>query len=77
MSKDNIGTITYYPKHGFHFKYFPYTGERVWLNPLVFVRLEDPNPAVVLRVTCSVYAKNIVQYDNLDTGKVSFDVMVD
>lgn len=77
VTKDNLGNVVYYPSNGFKFRYFPNTGLDGWQNPLVFVRLDDPNPAIALRVTCSAYAKNMKQNDILHTGKVSFDVMVD
>jgi sodium/potassium-transporting ATPase subunit beta len=77
VTKDNLGNVVYYPSNGFKFRYFPNTGLEGWQSPLVFVRLDEPNPAISLRVTCSAYAKNMKHDDILHTGKVSFDVMVD
>jgi hypothetical protein len=77
VTKDNLGSIYYFPSDGFKFRYFPNTGLDGWQSPLVFVRLDEPNPYIALRVTCSAYAKNIIHDDILHTGKVSFDVMVD
>ena len=77
VSKDNIGDILYFPKGGYHFSHFPNTGIDGWRDPIVFVRLDNPMPGVAIRVTCSVYAKNIKHKDKFATGRVSFDVMVD
>ncbi|XP_053404465.1 sodium/potassium-transporting ATPase subunit beta-1-like [Mercenaria mercenaria] len=77
VSKDNMGPILYFPAEGFHFKYFPYVGQNGWKSPIVFVRLDSATPATVVRVTCTAYAKNMKYDDLLNTGKVSFDVMVD
>lgn len=77
VTKDNLGDILYYPRNGFRFAFFPFTGQKNWMSPLVFVQLDSPNPAMALRVTCSVYAKNVMHDDTLGYGKVSFDVMID
>lgn len=76
-SRDNIGNLTYYPPHGFPFKFFPYIGQPGWRPPLVFVHFLNPNPAITLFVQCKVYAKNIIHDKMLDTGTVSFELLVD
>ena len=76
-SRDNMGDVTYFPPHGFAFKYFPYLGQYNWKNPLVFVRFENPMPAVLIRVQCMVYAENIIHNRILNTGMVNFELMVD
>lgn len=76
-SRDNLGDVTYYPPNGFHFKYFPDIGQPSWKSPLVFVRFENPNPAVLLRINCKLYASDIIHSRILDTGTVSFELLVD
>ena len=43
----------------------------------MFVRFENPDPAKLIRVVCKVYARNIVHNSILDTGMVSFELLVD
>merc|ERR1712137_76210 len=75
--KDNIGEIIYYPSNGFHFKYFPYRNQQGYRSPLVFVRFDSPNPAVLIMVTCKIYAKNL-RHDILErAGLIHFELMVD
>ena len=76
-SRDNLGDVTYYPPNGFHFKYFPDIGQPSWKSPLVFVRFESPTPAVLLRIICKLYASDIIHSRILDTGTVSFELLVD
>lgn len=77
VSNDSIGPIEYYPKDGFHFKYFPFTGQHTWRTPLVFVRFAGPAPAITLFIECRIYARNIKHNNRLDTGMVSFELLVD
>ena len=76
-SRDNMGDVSYFPHHGFDFKYFPYMGQTSWKNPLVFVRFENPMPAVLVRVVCKVYASNVSHSRILNTGMINFELLVD
>jgi sodium/potassium-transporting ATPase subunit beta len=75
--RDNMGDITYIPSNGFHFKYFPYRNQQGYRSPLVFVRFENPTPAVLLMIECKVYAKNIEHDVMTKAGMVHFELMVD
>ena len=76
-SRDNMGDVSYFPRHGFAFKYFPNMGQTSWKNPLVFVRFENTVPAVLVRVVCKVYAANISHSRILNTGMINFELLVD
>lgn len=39
---ENIGPIQYYPDYGYPSFYFPYTGQKEYLEPLVAIKLEKP-----------------------------------
>ena len=76
-SRDNIGDVSYFPSNGFAFKYFPNLGQSSWKSPLVFVRFENPMPAILIRVECKVYAENIIHNRILNTGMINFELLVD
>jgi len=55
--KDNIGTIKYFPesangKGSIKNYYFPYLGNRDFMSPLIFVKLETFKTGVVLQMIC-------------------------
>ncbi|KAJ8310704.1 hypothetical protein KUTeg_012569 [Tegillarca granosa] len=75
--KDNIGEIIYYPKQGFHFKYFPYRNQQGFRSPIVMAQFLRPEPGVLIMVECKAYAKNI-KHDKLErAGLVHFELLVD
>jgi len=75
--RDRLGDILYYPPHGFHFKYFPFRNQQGYRSPLVFVRFNNPEPAMLFMITCKVYARNI-EHDFVDrSGLVHFELLVD
>jgi len=75
--RDRLGPILYYPPHGFHFKYFPFRNQQGYRSPLVFVKFDNPETAMLFMITCKVYARNI-EHDVVErTGMVHFELMVD
>ena len=76
-SRANLGTVLYYPTHGFAFKYYPYLVQRAWKSPLAFAMFENPTPNIRIRVVCKVYAANINHSRILDTSMVNFELFVE
>ncbi|KAJ6222516.1 hypothetical protein RDWZM_001061 [Blomia tropicalis] len=75
--KENIGPISYYPKQGIEFKYFPYTNQPGYLSPFVFVHFSKPAPGVLINVECKAWAKNI-KHSRMDReGSVHFELLMD
>jgi len=78
LDVENIGPIQYASKRGFPTYYFPYLNVKDYLSPLVAIRLERPNPRIMISVECRAWAKNIIYAGGRDrTGSVRFEVMID
>lgn len=75
--KEAMGDIEYYPKSGaFHGKYYPYTNQDGYVNPLIAVQFLNPKAGQLLHIECRAYAGNI-NYDRRDKiGKAHFEVLV-
>ncbi|GAB1605548.1 sodium/potassium-transporting ATPase subunit beta-1-like [Argonauta hians] len=74
--KENIQNITYYPKHGFPIKYFPYRKQKGYHSPIVIVRLQVTR-GILLMIECRAYAQNI-RVDRAERqGAVHFELLVD
>lgn len=76
--KDNVGTIEHYPKDGVPLYYWPYLGQKGYLNPLVFVKLTDPKMDILIQIVCKpINAKNIKQNKMSDgDGRVTIEVLI-
>ena len=72
-----MGDILYYPEQGFPFKYYPFRNQQGFRSPLVMLRFDNPNPGILLMMTCKAYAKNILHNRVEEAGQISFEVMVD
>lgn len=72
-----MGDIEYYPKAAaFHGKYFPYTNQDGYANPLIAVQFLNPEAGQLLHIECRAYAGNI-NYDRRDKiGKAHFELLV-
>nr|KAG5697922.1 hypothetical protein BaRGS_026860 [Batillaria attramentaria] len=76
---DNLGSdITYYPDQGFPHYYYPYTNQKDYLAPLVFVQFGSVQLGVALMVECRALTPNI-RHDNTDKdiGGVRFQLLID
>lgn len=75
--RDNIGEVMYYPKQGIPFNYFPFTNQKGYVSPFVFVQFNEISRGVLVNVECRAWAKNI-KYDRGDRlGSVHFELIVD
>lgn len=77
--KDNLpkDSIKYYPQQGFPLAYYPYTKQKNYRSPLVFVQFEKVTPNIGLMVECKAFAKNI-RVDQTDKeGSVHFELLVE
>eukprot|EP00088_Acartia_fossae_P007017 TRINITY_DN13257_c0_g1_i6.p1 TRINITY_DN13257_c0_g1~~TRINITY_DN13257_c0_g1_i6.p1 ORF type:complete len:321 (-),score=109.15 TRINITY_DN13257_c0_g1_i6:622-1584(-) len=74
---EGMGDIEYYPKTAaFHGKYYPYTNQDGYMNPLVAVQFLNPEAGQLLHIECRAYADNI-EYDRRDKiGKAHFELLV-
>ncbi|XP_059177861.1 sodium/potassium-transporting ATPase subunit beta-2-like [Physella acuta] len=76
-TRENMGDLSYFPQQGFHFKYFPFRNQQGYRSPLMFLRFENPQPGVLLMMTCRAFAKNIIHNHVEQVGQVHFEVIVD
>lgn len=76
--RDNIGQdVNYYPQQGIPFNYFPFTNQKGYVSPFVFVQFNDIARRVLVNVECRAWAKNI-HFDRGDRlGSVHFEMLVD
>ncbi|XP_077527461.1 sodium/potassium-transporting ATPase subunit beta-2-like [Haemaphysalis longicornis] len=66
--RENIGDLVYSPYQGFRTEFFPYTGHRDYMPPLVAVQFRRPEIGVVIGVRCRLWARNP------PPGKVSTEI---
>jgi len=75
--KENIGPITYWPTNGVSANYYPYTNQKGYLSPVVFVQLDNPERGVMIAIECLAYARNI-EHELVDRkGLAHFELMID
>ncbi|XP_013412380.1 sodium/potassium-transporting ATPase subunit beta [Lingula anatina] len=80
--RENIGPIVYYPSAGFHKKYFPFTNQEGYRQPIVMAQFTKPQAGRLIQVVCKLVAKNIPneerQLDSMHKeGSVHFELLVD
>lgn len=73
--REFIGEVVYSPYQGFRTEYFPYTGQRGYMPPLVAVQFRRPEIGVVIGVRCRLWARNPPP-GNTSTD-ISFYLLVD
>jgi len=75
--KENLGPITYFPTNGVSANYYPYTNQKGYLSPIVFIQLDKPKGGVMIAVECKAYARNI-DHDSMERkGLAHFELMID
>jgi len=75
--KENLGEIEYFPPHaGFPDTYFPYLNEKGYQNPLVAVKLKNPEEGKLIHLECRAYAGNIKYHRRDRRGIVHMEIMV-
>ncbi|RWS23214.1 sodium/potassium-transporting ATPase subunit beta-like protein [Leptotrombidium deliense] len=74
---ENIGNVTYYPKSGISFKYFPFRNKPGYVSPFVWVQFSGTTPGLLINVECKAWAGNI-KHDRMDReGSVHFELLID
>ena len=74
---DNIGKISYYPQQGYPFYYYPFTNQKGYRSPLVFVKFHNPSKHLALMVECRALAPNIAYDKQEKEGGVHFELLSD
>jgi len=77
--KDNIGLVDYYPQPGVNVSFFPYLGQQGYINPLVFIKLQNPKKGVLIQVLCTPSNVANIKQDKMKRGdgRVTFEVLID
>ncbi|XP_001813251.2 sodium/potassium-transporting ATPase subunit beta-2-like [Tribolium castaneum] len=75
--KEHIGALRYLPFNGFPSQYFPYNGDKEYLDPLVALHFEQPMRGVLINVECAVWARNIPRDKENKLGILQFSLMID
>jgi len=77
--QDNIGPVRYFPRDGVPLSFFPFVGQKGYLSPLVFVKLDQPQTGVLLQIVCMpTNAENIIQNKMYNgDGRVTLEVLID
>jgi len=77
--KDNIGPVEYFPQAGVNMTFFPYLGQKDYLSPLVFVKLQRPKKGVLIQVLCTPSNAANIEQDKMKRGdgRVTFEVLID
>ncbi|CAL1541451.1 unnamed protein product [Lymnaea stagnalis] len=76
-TRENMGDLLYFPAQGFHFKHFPFLNQQGYRSPIMFLRMDNPRPGVLLMLTCRAFAKNIIHDRVEQVGQIHFEVLVD
>lgn len=58
VDRENLGGVVYTPYQGFRTEFFPYTGHRDYMPPLVAVQFRKPSTAIVIGVRCRLWVRN-------------------
>lgn len=78
--RDNMGRldeITYYPQQGFPLAFYPYTKQKDYRSPLMFVKFNNVTYHFGLMIECKALAKNIRVDRSEKEGGVHFELLVD
>ena len=76
QDEEFIGPITYYPHAGVHTKYFPYTGQKTFQDPLIFIQFERPAREMTIFVRCELWSRHVTD-DVRDKMAMRFTLMVE
>lgn len=77
MDRENMGPLSFYPKHGFPIYYYPYLNQEGYRQPLVFVQFKRPQNGVLINVWCKAWAKNMFHHRFDRAGSIHFELVVD
>ncbi|GFR67318.1 sodium/potassium-transporting ATPase subunit beta-2-like Protein [Elysia marginata] len=76
---DNLekATVEYYPQRGFPVAFYPYTKQKNYLSPLVFVKFRNLKKHLGYMIQCKALAKNIAVDRTEKKGSVNFELLID
>jgi len=74
--QDNLGEIKFFPASGFMGTFFPFTGQKGYQAPLVFMKMSAPTKGTLIQVYCKAWAKNIYHHKNDKAGSMRFEVLI-
>ncbi|GFO28481.1 sodium/potassium-transporting ATPase subunit beta [Plakobranchus ocellatus] len=76
---DNLAkaTTTYYPQQGFPLAFYPYTKQKGYMSPLVFVKFSGLAKHLAYMIECKALAKNIAVDRTEKEGSVHFELLID
>lgn len=77
FDKDSIGKINYWPLQGFPAEKYPYTNQKHYLSPFVFIRLRDVRFNVPISIECAVHDKNIEIEKKERIGYLQFQLLIE
>ncbi|KAH9512814.1 hypothetical protein Btru_038251 [Bulinus truncatus] len=78
--RDNLGHVSqiqYYPQQGFPVAFYPYTNQKDYRAPLVFVKFLNVSIHVGIMVECVALDRNIQVDKTEKEGSVHFELLVD
>ncbi|KAL3201849.1 hypothetical protein MRX96_042764 [Rhipicephalus microplus] len=58
VDRENLGGVVYTPYQGFRTEFFPYTGHKDYMAPMVAVQFRKPTTAIVIGVRCRLWVRN-------------------
>lgn len=58
VDRENLGGVVYTPYQGFRTEFFPYTGHKDYMAPMVAVQFRKPSTAIVIGVRCRLWVRN-------------------
>jgi sodium/potassium-transporting ATPase subunit beta len=75
--EEYLGPIEYWPFQGFPVEYFPYTNQKGYLSPFVFIKLNRPKKGTVINIECTAHARNIAIKRVDREGNLRFELLID
>ncbi|XP_014281482.1 sodium/potassium-transporting ATPase subunit beta-2 [Halyomorpha halys] len=75
--KEFIGSTVTIPQPGFPGYYFPYIGQKGYLNPIIAVQFERPQVGVIINIVCKAWAPGILHNSNKPLGMAMFELLFD
>ncbi|KAH9499769.1 Sodium/potassium-transporting ATPase subunit beta-2 [Bulinus truncatus] len=78
--RDNLGHVSeiqYYPQQGIPVAFYPYTNQKDYRSPLVFVKFLNVTRNVGIMVECVALDRNIRVDKSEKEGSVHFELLVD
>ncbi|KAG8194222.1 hypothetical protein JTE90_024554 [Oedothorax gibbosus] len=75
--KNNTGNVHYYPKQGIPSYYYPFTNQKGYLSPLVFVQFGNLKRGLVVLIRCRAHFQDINSKDSEHKTRVLIKLRID